>query len=77
LLVLRIAAEDEWLAEQQAQPPTSKGHKIVPARRKKLAKARERLAQLADEHLVECEQIAAQLLTVESEVLWASLVVAS
>ena len=54
---------------------SAKDRKILPAREGKLAKDHERLKRLREEYEVERDRIKAQALSLDADVLWASLVV--
>lgn len=74
-LRLRINQAQEWLDERKRGPLSAKDRKILPARQGKLAKDHERLTRLREEYEVERDRIKAQALSLDADVLWASLVV--
>lgn len=72
----QIEAEELWIEEHEVDP-SEKEKRVLPARRGRLAKARERLGALRAEHLDLEQRIQEQKLDVRARVLSAAIVVGS
>lgn len=71
----QIRQAEEWLGERDGGDVTARDAKVLPARRGRLAKDRERLAHLEDERKARREELENQQLDIRAEVLSAALVV--
>ncbi|KGH45687.1 hypothetical protein IN07_16545 [Modestobacter caceresii] len=76
-LELQVTQDREWLEARSGPDISASDRRVLPARKGKLAKNLERLAELEDRFHIECEAIRARELQMDSTVAWASVVVGS
>jgi hypothetical protein len=76
-LELQVTQDREWLEARTGPNVSASDRRVLPARKGKLAKNLERLAELDVRFHIECEAIRARELQMDSTVAWAAVVVGS
>ncbi|GAB3358177.1 hypothetical protein GCM10027300_29060 [Modestobacter lapidis] len=74
-LQLQVTQDSEWLDARSGPNISASDRRVLPARKGKLAKNLERLAELQDRYLIECEEIGRRELQMDATVAWAAVVV--
>lgn len=74
-LELQVTQAREWLEARIGPNVSASDRRVLPARKGKMAKDLERLAELEDRFQIECEAIRARELQMDSTVAWAAIVV--
>jgi superfamily II DNA or RNA helicase len=76
-LELQVTQDREWLEAHSGPNVSASDRRVLPARKGKLTKNLERLAELEDRFQIECEAIRARELQMDATVAWAAVVVGS
>ncbi|SEP19112.1 Helicase conserved C-terminal domain-containing protein [Trujillonella endophytica] len=74
-LELQVTQAREWLDARSGGDVSARDRKVLPARKGKLAKDLERVAELEELHQLECDDVRRRELEMESTVAWAAVVV--
>jgi hypothetical protein len=74
-LELQVTQAGEWLEARNGPNVSASDRRVLPARKGKLAKDLERLAELDERFHIECDAIRARELQMDSTVAWSAIVV--